>query len=113
MESLETAVSMFGKSLITLGDTSIQNKNDSELRDLQNMLPVNYGNSGSDKKLYTIVIDGSRSMEFNNKLQIVKRAACNLIDLLEDRDSVCRGSLPRQRRNSSASGAGRFKPRSY
>ena len=89
MESLETAVSMFGKSLITLGDTSIQNKNDSELRDLQNMLPVNYGNSGSDKKLYTIVIDGSRSMEFNNKLQIVKRAACNLIDLLEDRDSVC------------------------
>lgn len=89
LESLDTVVSLFGKSLITIGDTGIQNKQDNELKALSDMLPVSFGNSNRDKKLYTIVIDGSRSMETNSKLLNAKAAALSIIDSLNVDDSVC------------------------
>lgn len=89
VESLNTAVSLFGKSLVTIGDTFIQNKSDSELVQLKKMLPVNFGNNEQDPKLYTIVVDMSRSMEFLGKMQRAKIASKHLVDILNDEDYVC------------------------
>ena len=86
--SLDTVVSQFGKSLITVGNNGLQN-NESELADkIGNMLPVKFGNSDADPKLYTLVIDSSRSMEFKNADYFVmaKLSAIYLLGLLNEND---------------------------
>ena len=92
VESLDKAVSLFGKSLITIGNTQIQNmtENDVALSNLANMLPVKYGNAARDKKMLAIVFDISHSMSYSYKYQLVqaKRAAKQLINLLNDDDMV-------------------------
>lgn len=88
VDSLDTVVSRFGKSLVTFGDMHIQNRGDDVLKKLQDMLPVRYGNNSQDPKLYTIVFDSSRSMELNYRLIIAKQAAKNLIGLLNPEDYV-------------------------
>ena len=88
VESIETVVSQYGKSLVTIGDTKIQNKTDSTLESLENMLPVKFGNSAQDPKLYTIVIDVSRSMYTASRLSVAKQAAIHLLNLLGDEDDV-------------------------
>ena len=52
------------------------------------MLPVKFGNSDADPKLYTLVIDSSRSMEFKNADYFVmaKLAATYLLGLLNEND---------------------------
>ncbi len=90
MTSLDQVVSRFGKSLVTIGDTNIQNMGDEDvaLENLANMLPVKFGNSEREPKLYAIVLDISHSMSFTNKLQFTraKKAAKYLLDLLGDQD---------------------------
>ena len=88
IESLDTVVSMFGKTLITAGNTHIQNKEDNTLDTLEDMLPVKFNDSGSDPKLYTLVIDSSRSMEFRNADYFVmaKLSATYLLGLLNEND---------------------------
>lgn len=88
IKSLDTLVSLFGKTLITAGNTHIQNKEDNTLNTLQDMLPVKFGNSDADPKLYTLVIDSSRSMEFKNADYFVmaKLAATYLLGLLNEND---------------------------
>ena len=88
INSVDTVVSMFGKSLVTFGNNDIQNKTDDVLIELQNMLPVNYGNSERDAKLMTIVLDMSRSMELAYRLYVEKEIAKSILDLLEDDDRV-------------------------
>ncbi len=88
LASLDTVVSVFGKSLLTLGDTGVQNDYDGKLSRLDNMLPVNYGNANQDAKLYTLVLDISRSMNQLSKWQRAQTAALNLIELLNDEDKV-------------------------
>lgn len=88
LESLDTVVSMFGKSLITLGNTSVQNYPSGDLRQLGNMLPVEYGKSDDAPRLYTIVMDTSRSMFSASKFQRAKDAATEIIGLLSDSDYV-------------------------
>ena len=63
IDGVEKMVSRFGKSLVTMGDLRIQNKTDDILKDLEDMLPVKYGNRDQDPKLYAIVLDTSRSMQ--------------------------------------------------
>ena len=87
LSNLDTAVSMFGKSLITLGDTNIQNTQ-GELKQLSDMLPVVYSKGEGDSKLYTLLIDTSRSMEFGGRLARAKRAAIEVINMLDDKDTV-------------------------
>ncbi len=89
LASLDTVVSLFGKSLMTFGDTGIQNKTEGELKALNDMLPVRFGNNLQDPKLYTIVIDSSLSMLQIDKLTIAKRAATQLIDSLAENDEIC------------------------
>ena len=88
IKSVDTLVSLFGKTLITAGNTHMQNKEDDTLNTLQDMLPVKFGNSDADPKLYTLVIDSSRSMEFKNADYFVmaKLAATYLLDLLKEDD---------------------------
>ncbi len=88
IDGVDTVVSRFGKSLVTMGDLRIQNKTDTDLSQLEDMLPVKFGNNDQDPKLYTIVIDASRSMQNFSSLIIAKQAAVQLINLLKDTDEV-------------------------
>ncbi len=88
ISALDTAVSQFGKSLITMGDLLLQNKDEDILNQLADMLPVKYGNSDQEAKLYTIVLDTSRSMQNASRLIMAKSAAVHLLDLLSDEDYV-------------------------
>lgn len=89
IKNIETVVSLFGKSLITIGDTGISSENRIDITDFEDMLPVNFGNNNQESKLYTIVIDASRSMSKLGKLSIAKKAAIKLIDMLNEDDEVC------------------------
>ena len=88
LTSLDTVVSVFGKSLITVGNNEIQNTDDELLKKLEDMLPVKMGNNDADPKLYTLVIDSSRSMEFKNADYFVmaKLSATYLLGLLNEND---------------------------
>lgn len=88
VQSVDKAVSMFGKSLITLGDTYIQNKTDDTLFALEDMLPVRFGNDDADPKLYCLVIDSSRSMQMQSMLIMAKKAAIKFLELLSPNDYV-------------------------
>ncbi len=86
--SIDMCVSVFGKSLITAGDNNLQNNDAACVDALNNLLPVNFGNKDSDPKLYTIVIDSSRSMEFKNfdYFKMAKSAGKYLLDFLSEGD---------------------------
>ncbi len=86
ISALDVVVSRYGKSLVTFGDTKIQNQTDDILGKLENMLPVNYGNSDQDPKLVCIVMDTSRSMESVYKLEMAKAAATQMLEILNDHD---------------------------
>lgn len=88
IDAVDTAVSVFGKSLVVMGDTKIQNKTDDVLSQLEDMLPVRFGNNDQDNKLFTIVIDTSRSMQLNYKLIMARAAAKKMIGLLSPDDYV-------------------------
>lgn len=88
IDSIDTVVSVFGKTLITAGNTRIQNQDSDTLNTLEDMLPVKFNDSGADPKLYTLVIDSSRSMEFRNADYFVmaKLSATYLLGLLDEKD---------------------------
>lgn len=86
---VDMAVSSFGKTLITMGDLKLQNTTNDTLKKLENFLPVNFGNDSEDAKLYTIIIDISRSMQDSSQLIMAKQAAVQLMGLLNDQDYVC------------------------
>ena len=88
IDSVDAVVSEYGKSLITLGDLQMQNKDDPIFERLEELLPVNFGNANKDAKLYTIVLDISRSMNDTSQLIIAKDAAIKLLSLLNDEDCV-------------------------
>ncbi|MDE7380265.1 MAG: VWA domain-containing protein [Clostridia bacterium] len=88
MQNVNTAVSAFGKSLVTFGNMSIQDKPLGELQQLDDMLPVRYGDAIDSPKLYTIVLDVSHSMNMWSRMIIAKIAAKNLLKSLSDDDYV-------------------------
>lgn len=80
--NLDAAVANYGKSLLTFGNLHIQNTDDEELNKLEDMLPVKFGNS--DSKLYTIIIDTSRSMNNLDHLNIARQLTNRMVNTLED-----------------------------
>ncbi len=88
VESLETVVSLLGKSLIGMGDLHLQNTTDDALKRLADMMPVTYGDPISREKLYAIVLDISNSMNQSSRFALAKSAAKQLVDLLQDEDMV-------------------------
>ena len=89
LNAVEISVSQFGKTLTTMGDLNIQNRDDDSLGSLGEMLSVNYGNTNSNTKMYTLVLDTSHSMNQAYKLKATKDAAKSLLSLLSDDDMVC------------------------
>ena len=99
IRNLDTAISLFGKSLVTIGnvftqDINLNTYNESSknvLSSLENMLPVRYGQSDDDPKLYTLVLDASRSMSDSTpaRLKMEKQIAVNILSALNDIDEVC------------------------
>lgn len=88
VDSLDVVISQYGKSLITLGDLSMQNKDDEIFTKLEELLPVSFGNANKDAKLYTIILDISRSMNDSSQLIVAKDASIKLLSLLDDDDHV-------------------------
>ncbi len=88
IDSVDIVVSQYGKSLITVGDLKMQNKDDPVFERLEELLPVSFGNANKDAKLYTIVLDISRSMFENYKFDTAKDAALKLLSILGDDDHV-------------------------
>lgn len=86
LSNLDKAVSVYGKSLLTFGDTNIQGHSDGALQSLSDMLPVVYGKSVSAPKEYVIVIDNSRSMRTLEKLTRAKTAAKQILNMISDSD---------------------------
>ncbi len=82
VDSLETVVSLLGKSFVGMGDLHVQNTTDETLLKLADMLPVRYGSPLGDSRRHVIIMDVSNSMEQAGKLALAKKAAKQLIDLL-------------------------------
>ena len=91
IDSADVVVSQYGKTLITYGDLCMQNRDDEVFVKLEELLPVSFGNASKDSKLYTIVIDISRSMYSTRpaKLIAAKDAATKLASILDDDDHIC------------------------
>ncbi len=105
--NVQKVVSVFGKSLVTAGNLELQNLATSEpidpddplagdkqkkqeaLQSLADLVPVSYGRSQDDQRLYTIVIDVSRSMNQLYHLSLAKTVAKKLVGILNPNDYVC------------------------
>lgn len=88
IDSVDIAVSQYGKSLITIGDLCKQTEENYVFSRLEELLPVRFGNANKDAKLYTIVLDISRSMNDTSQLIIAKDASIKLLSILDDDDYV-------------------------
>ncbi len=89
IDSLDMAVSQYGKSLVTLGNLELQtNSEDTTFQKLAELLPVKFGHTGRDGRLYTIVFDVSSSMFYASKFFIAKDAAIRLLSVMSDDDHV-------------------------
>ncbi len=88
INSVDTVVSRFGKSLVTMGDLRIQNKEEEIFTKLEDMLPVKFGNSDRDPTHYAIVLDISHSIFQASAMQILKDSTIRVLNMLEDDDYV-------------------------
>ncbi len=88
INAVDTAVSQFGKSLVTIGDLRIQNKEEEIFTKLEDMLPVKFGNSDRDPTHYAIVLDISHSIFQASAMQILKDSTIRVLNMLDDEDYV-------------------------
>lgn len=89
IDTVSTAVSKYGKSLITLGNLELHtNSEDPTFKRFEELLPLDFGATGVDGRLYTIVLDASDSMFYADKFTIAKDAAVKLLSIIEDDDYV-------------------------
>lgn len=89
--ALNSAVSKFGKTLTTYGNTYVQEgviAPDASLDSLSGMLPVSVGNSDQNDRLVVILMDISLSTNFSNRT-IIRTAASKIIETLNIDDKVC------------------------
>lgn len=95
VSNLDLVVSEYGKSLVTIGNTYIQNKSDSTteaqkevLSDLSSMLPIKYDSNDDDRRLFTIVFDASKSIDSASMFQVAKQVASSTVDFLTEKDDL-------------------------
>ncbi len=88
IDSVDVVISQYGKSLITIGDLCTRTEENEVFARLEELLPVRFGNANKDAKLYTIVLDVSRSMNDTSQFIIAKDAANKLLSILDDDDYV-------------------------
>lgn len=89
VRSVDMAVSLYGKSFVTMGNLGIQSRGYSELKQLEDMLPVKFGNNDHDPRIFTIIVDASRSMESLSHLIVAKQVSKALVGLLNPDDKLC------------------------
>ena len=90
IDSLDTVIAQYGKSLLTFGDLKIQtNADDPVFKKFKEILPVDYGSTSRDGKLYTIVLDVSHSMYMASKFFTAQETAKKLISVLDEEDYLC------------------------
>lgn len=98
VSSVNTVVSNLGKSFVVMGDTQLQNKvatedaeegeePDPALELLRGLLPTHIGNVNQNKKLVTIVLDTSRSMENAGFFAIAQQIAIGILESLDEEDN--------------------------
>ena len=102
IDSVDVVVSQFGKSLITMGDLCKRTEDNYVFARLEELLPVRFGNANKDAKLYTIVLDISRSMNDTSQLIIAKDAAIKLLSILNDDDYIALVTLAGEARIEQA-----------
>ncbi len=83
--NLNTAVSVYGKSLLTYGATYTSGTAEG-INDYNDMLPVQY--ESDDAKALVLLIDCSGSMQSDDRLEIAKKGAIKCLDVLSDKDFV-------------------------
>ncbi len=83
--NLRTAVSSYGKSLLTYGATYTSGSIE-EVNTYSDMLPVQYEADGS--KALALVIDTSGSMTGEDRMNIAKKGAIRCLDVLSENDYV-------------------------
>ena len=91
LTSLSTLVDRYGKTLTTYGNTFVQDNVDGSndiLNQYAGLLPVNIGNVNQNKRLVTILIDISRSINSAGRMDVAKRAAISLLNVLTPNDKV-------------------------
>lgn len=89
IDSLDIAISQYGKSLITFGDLRLQSDSEDRIfQKFKELLPVNYGNSKREGRSYTIVLDVSDSMFMASKFTTAKESAIKLLSIVGDDDYV-------------------------
>ncbi len=88
INAVDTVVSQFGKSLVTIGDLRIQNKEEEIFTKLEDMLPVKFGNSDRDPTHYAIVLDISHSIFQASAMQILKDSTIRVLNMLDDDDYI-------------------------
>ncbi len=89
VQNIKSMVSRLGKSLVTFGNLGIQTSDDSNVKELGSILPVQYGKSDDDARLYSIVLDSSRSMNQQFHWSVAKEVAKRILNLLNDDDYIC------------------------
>ncbi len=91
VSSLDTVVSTFGKTLMTYGNTFVQESSEEKntaLETLGGMMPVKVGNPDQDSRLVAIVLDISSSTNFAGRLEVARAAAATLVNNLNSNDTV-------------------------
>lgn len=88
ISNLDIVVSKFGKSLITAGNTFVQNQDNDLYSAFKDMMAIQYGNTSGEPKLYGIVIDSSRSMQDAYQLIMAKQSAIELLNTMSPQDYV-------------------------
>ncbi len=90
VDSLDIAISQYGKSLLTFGNLDLHSAPDDPIfRKFEELLPVNYGVTTLEGRMYTIVLDISHSLFQASKFTIVKNTAIQLLSVMEEQDKVC------------------------
>ena len=102
IDSVDVVVSQYGKSLITIGNLCKTSEDNYVFERLEELLPVRFGNANKDSKLYTIVLDISRSMDDTSQLIIAKDAAIKLLSILNDDDYIALVTLAGEARIEQA-----------
>ncbi len=91
LNSLTVIVNDYGKTLTTYGNTFLQENTSGDnqaLNMLADLLPVRVGNYDMDERLITIILDISLSMNFSGRFAVAKRAAIELLSVLNPNDMV-------------------------
>ena len=88
VNNLNTIVSEYGKSVITIGNTYAQNStNENDVYSkLGTLLPINFDKDANQNRSYIILLDISKSMFQASHILAAKQVAYNLLDLLTEND---------------------------